>query len=136
MWVGVVMGVVVGIGLYGSMFFLPQLGGSVGIAGMTTLLSRYTEQTSQLLRPEVTATSPVTLDRLAALGRGLMARGVDPYTAKQQAFALLDRQILQQAGVIAYGRIYLLSGVALLAALPLLLVRDTPRGAGGVVHAE
>jgi DHA2 family multidrug resistance protein len=121
-------------GLYN---FFRQLGGSVGIAGMTTLLSRFTEQANQVLRAEVVASSPVTLQRLATLTRGFVGRGIDPYTAKQQAIAMIDRQVLGQANVIAFGKIYLLSGIVLIASLPLLLFVRNARAAGGsAVHLE
>ena len=123
-----------GTGLYN---FFRQLGGSIGIAGMTTLLTRYTEQANQVLRAEVVASSPITVERVAALTRGFAGRGMDLYTAKQQAIAMIDRQVLAQASVIGFGRIFLLSGIALVISLPLLvLVGDAPRGGGGSVHLE
>lgn len=121
-------------GLYN---FFRQLGGSVGIAGMTTLLTRFSEQANQVLRAEVVASSPVTLERLAALTRAFIGRGFDPYTARQQAVAMIERQVLGQANVIAFGKIYLLSGIVLVASLPLLLlVRSGRTTGGGAVHPE
>lgn len=50
---------------------------------------------------------------------------------------MIDRQVLGQANVIAFGKVYLLSGAILLATLPLLLlVRKTRPGARVEVHAE
>jgi DHA2 family multidrug resistance protein len=57
--------------------------------------------------------------------------------AKQQALAILDHQITAQASVLAFSRIYILSGFVLLASLPLLLLFKTgkARGAvGGLAH--
>ena len=104
---------------------------------MTTLLSRFTEQARQVLRAEIVSTSPVTLQRLATVSRGLMARGVDGFTAKQQAIAMIDRQVTAQASVIGFGRIFWLSGLALLPSLPLLLlVRDAGGGSTGTMHID
>lgn len=123
-----------GTGLYN---FFRQLGGSLGIAGMATLLTRYTGQAEQVLRTEVDSYSPVTLQRLAMLVRGLQSRGIDPYTAKAQAIAIIDRQVTGQANVIAFGKIYILSGILMLIALPLLLLVGKPQGSmGGMVHGE
>jgi DHA2 family multidrug resistance protein len=57
-------------------------------------------------------------------------------TAQQQALAILDRQVSVQSSMLAFSKIYLYSGLALLAALPLLLLFRTGRARGsmGPVH--
>jgi DHA2 family multidrug resistance protein len=67
---------------------------------------------------------------MAVLTRGMMARGMDAALAKQQALMVLDRQISAQASVLAFSRLYLLSGILLVAALPLLLIWRTGRASG------
>jgi DHA2 family multidrug resistance protein len=117
-----------GTGLYN---FFRQLGGSFGIAGIATLLSRYTAQTRSVLADRVVDTDPMALARLKSLTGGMIARGADPWTAKERAFALLDRQLVSQASIISYSKIYVLSALLILVLIPLLaLVRET-KGAGG-----
>jgi DHA2 family multidrug resistance protein len=119
--------------------FFRQLGGSLGIAAMATLLTHYTQQARAVLAEHVTAYDAVSLERLGMLTRGFVSRGADPATARQLALGVIDRQVMGQANVIAFGKVYLLSGAILLATLPLLLlVRKTkPAGAGtATVHAE
>src|SRR5689334_4767008 len=70
-----------------------QLGGSLGIAIMATLLTRFTTQSKQLLTEHVTTIDPVSLGRLDQITRSLMARGINPISAHQQALMVLDRQI-------------------------------------------
>ena len=113
-----------------------QLGGSLGIAVMATLLTRFTTQSKQLLTEHVTTMDPTALGRLDQLTRGLMARGIDPISAHQQALMILDRQIGAQASVLAFSRIYILSGIILLCSLPLLFLFRTGKGRGamGPVH--
>ena len=53
---------------------------------------------------------------------------MNPVSAKQQALMLLDRTVSVQASVLAFSRIYLLSGMALLAVIPLMLLWKTGRG--------
>jgi DHA2 family multidrug resistance protein len=48
----------------------------------------------------------------------------------------LDRQISAQASVLAFSKIYLLNGIILLAALPLLLFWKTGRGRGSMGPAH
>ena len=49
---------------------------------------------------------------------------------------MLDRQITAQASVLAFSRIYIISGIVLLAAVPLLFLFKTGkgRGAAGMAH--
>jgi DHA2 family multidrug resistance protein len=117
-----------GTGLYN---FFRQLGGSFGIAVIATLLGRYTTQIRATLTEHVTMTDPLSMSRLEALTRGMMARGADMWAARREALMILDRQLSAQASVIAYSRIYMLSALLILALIPLLaLVRHT-KGSGG-----
>ena len=113
-----------------------QLGGSMGIAIMATLLTRFTAGQKASLTEHVVAGAPVTQARLEILTHGLMAKGMTALSAHQQALAILDRQISVQASVLAFSKIYLLSGILLVAALPLMLLFKTGRGRGfgGSVH--
>jgi DHA2 family multidrug resistance protein len=113
-----------------------QLGGSLGIAIMATLLTRFTAEKKAVLAEHVTTMDPASLGRLDQIMHGLIARGINPIVAKQQALFMLDRQIGVQASVLAFSRIYILSGVILLAVLPLLLLFRTGkgRGASGMAH--
>ena len=116
-----------GTGLYN---FFRQLGGSFGIAGIATLLARYTAQTRSVLGDRVAAGDPNAMGRLNMLTNGMIARGADPWTAKQRAYALLDRQLFAQASVISYSKIYVLSAALILVLIPLLVLVRQTRGAG------
>ena len=116
-----------GVGLYS---FFRQLGGSFGIAGIATLLGRYTTQMRTVLGDHIVASDPATMARLHMLTGGMMARGADAWTARQRALMLLDRQLVGQASVIAYGKIYVLSAGLILLLLPLLLLVRQTKGVG------
>ncbi len=116
----------------GMFNLMRQLGGSLGIAIMATMLSRLTKVEKAVLTDHVGSYDAATLERLAGLTRGLIARGIDAGTAGQQALQILDRQISAQASVLAFSRLYLVSGVLLVAALPLLLIWRTGRSTGRV----
>ncbi|MDB4873731.1 MAG: drug resistance transporter, EmrB/QacA subfamily [Gemmatimonadetes bacterium] len=117
-----------GVGLYS---FFRQLGGSFGIAGIATLLARYTTQMRAVLGDHIVAGDPTTVTRLNGLTAGMIARGADAWTARQRALALLDRQLIGQASVIAYGKIYVLAAALILLLIPLLLLVRETKGAGG-----
>ena len=113
-----------------------QLGGSLGIAIMATLLTRFTTAKKALLTEHITTMDPVSLGRLQSITSGLIAKGANPLVAKQQALFMLDRQVQAQASVLAFSRIYILSGIILLASVPLLLMFKTGKGRGsaGMAH--
>src|SRR5689334_5816700 len=113
-----------------------QLGGSLGIAVMATLLTRFTAAKKALLTEHLTTMDPMSLGRLQSITSGLIAKGANPLVAKQQALFMLDRQVQAQASVLAFSRIYILSGVILLASLPLLFMFRTGKGRGsaGMAH--
>jgi len=116
-----------GTGLFNLM---RQLGGSLGIAIMATMLSRLTKVEKAVLTDHVGTYDPATIERLGMLTRGMMSRGIDAATAHQQALMVIDRQIGAQASVLAFSRLYLVSGLLLVAALPLLLIWRTGKAAG------
>jgi len=120
-----------GTGLYN---FFRQLGGSFGIAGISTLIIRFTAENRANLVQHVSLSDPATLARLQMLTHGFMSRSVDFWTAQRRALAVIDAQIMQQASVIAYSRVYVLSALIILLLIPLLLLVRRTRGAGGA-HA-
>jgi DHA2 family multidrug resistance protein len=123
-----------GVGLYS---FFRQLGGSFGIAGIATLVVKYTTQYRAVLGEHVTTTDPGSLGRLQGLTHAMMARGADQWTAHQRALTLLDNEMLGQAAVLAYSRIYMIAAGLILLLIPLLLlVRETKSAAGDNVIVE
>jgi MFS transporter, DHA2 family, multidrug resistance protein len=120
----------------GMFNLMRQLGGSLGIAVMATLLARFVSAEKAMLVEHVGATDPETINRLSMISRGLISRGTNPITAQQQALAILDRQVTMQSTMLAFSKIYLYSGLVLIVALPLLLLFRTgrARGAMGPVH--
>jgi MFS transporter, DHA2 family, multidrug resistance protein len=114
-----------------------QLGGSLGIAISATLLQRFTAQSRALLAEHIVQGDPTTLARVDGLTRALISKGMNALSAKQQALIILDRQLQAQASVLAFSKLYLLSGIALMLALPLLLFfrSGKSRGLGpGAAH--
>jgi DHA2 family multidrug resistance protein len=120
-----------GTGLYN---FFRQLGGSLGIAAIATMLSHYTAQFRAILAEHISVGDVTTMSRVEMLTRAMVARGADQFTARQRALDLLDRQLMGQASVIAYSRIYVLSAALILALIPLLLLVRQTKGVAGSQH--
>jgi MFS transporter, DHA2 family, multidrug resistance protein len=104
-----------------------QLGGSIGIAIMATLLSRFTADGRASLVTHMSAGDPAVTSRIAAMSRVFIARGSDAATAAAQSYRVLERQVLAQASVISFSKIYMISATVMVLALPLLLIWKTGR---------
>ncbi|RYG30968.1 DHA2 family efflux MFS transporter permease subunit, partial [bacterium] len=79
-----------------------QLGGSFGIAALSTYLTQQIKIERALLVENVYAGNPVVDQRLAALTQGMMSKGADAETAHRMALAALDGTLMKQAAILAY----------------------------------
>jgi DHA2 family multidrug resistance protein len=116
-----------------------QVGGSIGLAGFATMLTRSIEKARVDLLTHLQPTRPEVLERLAALQGGLMNRGLDASSAQQAALQALNGQVAQQAAVIGFEKVFLLAGILFLCVLPLLLFLKIDRSQTGEkieVHME
>ncbi|HEU4700318.1 MAG TPA: DHA2 family efflux MFS transporter permease subunit [Gemmatimonadales bacterium] len=112
-----------------------QLGGSFGIAITATLITRWREQARGGLLPHVTAAEPTARAWLDAVTRLLQTQGGSLAEARQKAYQLLDLNVMRQASVVAFERVFLTMGVTFVLALSLLLLFRTGRMKGsGAAH--
>ncbi len=111
---------------------LRQLGGSVGIAVMATALQHFTKEKKAGLAEHVTSVGADAAARVAGLSQAMVARGMPTGQARQAALAILDRQVTAQASVLAFSRVYEVSAMLLVGALPLLLLWKHGRSRGRV----
>ena len=81
-----------------------------------------------MLTEHVTAFAPDVLQRIEMVTRALIARGMSPTAAHQQALMVMDRTIGAQASVLAFSKIYILSGTVLMFSIPLMLFWKHGRG--------
>lgn len=103
-----------------------NLGGSIGLAVIGTVIDRRNTFHVASIRESLTANSLLGQDRLAASAAAWFARTGDMAYAKMRALGLLATQIRQQAMVITYSEIFYVLGVALLCCIPLALLLKTP----------
>jgi DHA2 family multidrug resistance protein len=79
-----------------------NIGGSVGIATVTTLLVRGAQVHQHYLVGNVTAGSPAASDLLGGLQKAFSLGGADAYTSHQKALGALYGVVRQQASLLAY----------------------------------
>ena len=113
-----------------------NMGGSVGIASVTTFLVRGAQVHQNYLVAHVTPGAPALTARLQGLQARLVAGGLDLAAAQHRAVALVYHTVRQQASLMAYlDNFRLLGGLALLC-LPLaLLFQQVRRRSQGAPEA-
>ncbi len=82
--------------------FIRTMGGSVGIATVTTLLQRGAQTHQARLAAHVSLYEPGVWDRFHALAEGFAARGADGATAERQAWAQLYETVQREALAVSF----------------------------------
>jgi DHA2 family multidrug resistance protein len=113
-----------------------QLGGSIGIALVATLITRFSEQGRTALVSHVSLSDPTTRAWLDAVTRRMQSLGGSLAGAQLRAERLLDRVISGQAAMLAYEKIFLMMGLILMGSCVMLFALRTGRttGGGGAAH--
>jgi len=99
-----------------------QLGGSIGIALITTFISRETVKHYDNLAENITLTDPQTQQRIQMLTNGLRGKGYDSLTAVHDAFAIISRSVSQQATFLTYKDLFVYLGLFFLLMIPFLIM--------------
>jgi MFS transporter, DHA2 family, multidrug resistance protein len=99
-----------------------QLGSSIGIALITTLLVRRENTHRAMLVERVTNFSQPAIDRIQLIAGNLARHGASPLAAHQEALGIIDRTIGGQAAVLAYRDIFFYVAILFVASLPLVLL--------------
>ena len=111
-----------------------NLGGSIGIAMLQTLLTKREQFHSAVITPKVSLFDEATRERLAALQRHFMGSSAgDPATAWHDAVVAVGRTVRAQSYFLAYGDTFFIMGCALLLAVvaAVLMARSAGGAAGG-----
>ncbi|HEY0872829.1 MAG TPA: DHA2 family efflux MFS transporter permease subunit [Vicinamibacterales bacterium] len=119
-----------------SLFNLMRnVGSSVGIAVVTTMLSRRQTFHADRLSAHVSAYSTETSSRLSELQAYFISQGADATTALMRAYAALEGMVRQQAALLSFIDAFYLMGVIFAAMLPLLFLMRRPDRVAEGVHA-
>jgi len=99
-----------------------QLGSSVGIAVLTTLLARQESVHRAALVEKVTLFQYKTLSRIDVMTSVFGAHGGDPVASKHRALITLDRIIDSQSALLAFGDMFFYVAIIFFVSLPLVLL--------------
>jgi DHA2 family multidrug resistance protein len=112
-----------------------NLGGSVAIALLSTVIERREQFHFSTLAEAMTQNAARTQERVAMLMAGAR-NAVDPAVAKAQALMSIAMQVRREAYVSAYSDAFWIVGVGLMISLcAIILLRKPPR-AGGPIEAH
>jgi DHA2 family multidrug resistance protein len=104
-----------------------QLGGSIGIAILTSFINRHIVFHQAALAEHVNVYSSETLSRFTMLQQFFASKGAALADATQQALAALNLTITSQAVLLAYEDVFLLVAIIYAVTLPLILLIRKPR---------
>jgi len=94
-----------------------NMGGSVGIALLSTLVTRREQFHSVRIGETVTLLTPQVAARISSLDALLRAKGLDPTTAHGTALTILNSQVQTQSLIMAYSESFYVVGLIMLGTL-------------------
>ena len=107
-----------------------QLGGSFGIAALTTLIHiRQAKHRSDLLTQINPYNSAFTM-RLNMIEQGFIAKGKSAIDAMHMAYQAIEGTIIRQSLLLTYDDAYLISGFVMLFSIPLLYLQPFKKSGG------
>jgi len=104
-----------------------NMGGSIGISLVTALQDRLSQSHQSVLAGHLTPLDPTYASRLSSLEAGLRAAGANPVLAAQQAQAIIYRELMRQASMLAYVDVYRLLSYLCAVLIPLMFLMRRPK---------
>jgi DHA2 family multidrug resistance protein len=113
-----------------------QLGGSFGIAVLSTYVETKTQDHRADLLANVYANNPDVIARLHALTSNLMAHGYTALMAQRAALGQLDAMVTRQASMLSYNDAWILILLCFVVVSPAVLLLREPRHDKPVVDSH
>jgi DHA2 family multidrug resistance protein len=108
-----------------------NMGGSIGIAALATLVTQQQQFHSNRLGESVSLYNPATQERLDRMTQFFVSRGADISAAKDQAIKAIDSIVRREAYVMAFNDCFYFVGIALLlSGIAVLGFKKVKAGAG------
>ncbi len=99
-----------------------QLGGSFGIAIITTYMARQNIKHRADLGSMLRLDNPAVQQRIAIIKQGYIAKGMSPENALASAYKSLEYSVANQAGVLSYMDVFMFIGIMFLCCIPFVLL--------------
>jgi MFS transporter, DHA2 family, multidrug resistance protein len=119
----------------GLMNLARNIGGSVGISFVTTMLDRRTQKHLSDLLGHLGNGNAQFQATLRGLAQQFVSHGASPADAQRQAYAMVQNLVQRQATMLSYLDNFQILGYAILAMIPMVfLMKKTRSGGGMAVH--
>jgi len=105
-----------------------QLGGSFGIAIITTYIARFSQQHRVDLIANIDGAKTNVQERIYMLQHGFMAKGFSPNEALDKAHKILDLSVTKQSTVMSYMDVFMYLGLLFLLCIPIILLVKKGKG--------
>ena len=112
-----------------------QLGGSFGVAIITTFLASKNMVHRVDLIGHLNTSDPLIQNRVSMLQHGFISKGMTPDLALKSAYKSLDFSVTKQAMVLSYMDVFLFIGVIFLICVPFVLLIKDRKGTKADVSA-
>jgi len=99
-----------------------QLGGSFGIALITTFMASQMVVHTSSLASHLDQNDPYARNRVVGIAHSFMSKGMTPEVATKSADAAIYGSMAKQAAVLSYMDVFLYLGIAFLACIPFILM--------------
>jgi len=119
----------------GLMNLARNIGGSVGISVVTTLLDRRSQVHMTDLSSHLSRSNPALQSAISGASGAMQAHGSSAANATRQAYALIQGTLERQAAMLSYIDCFWFLGVAILAMVPMVFLMKKSKPGGGIaVH--
>jgi DHA2 family multidrug resistance protein len=99
-----------------------QLGGSFGIALITTFMAHQNMVHRESLASHLQADDPAVQQRIQGMQHTFVAKGMAPDIAMKSAHQSIEYMVMKQAAVLSYMDVFLYIGIMFLLAIPFVLM--------------
>lgn len=117
----------------GLMNLARNIGGSVGISVVTTMLARRAQHHQANLVSHLSGSNPAFQTTLQNMARTLESRGFSPADASHRAYALVQNNLFRQSNMLAYIDNFWLLGTVILCMIPLVFLMKKAKPGGEMV---
>jgi DHA2 family multidrug resistance protein len=114
----------------GLMNLARNIGGSVGISFVTTMLDRRTQKHLADLMSHVTAANVHFQAMVRGIAQSLVAHGTNPADAQKQAYGVVENMVQRQATLLAYIDNFYVLGFVILAMVPMVFLMKRTKSSG------
>ena len=117
-----------------SLFNLMRnIGASIGIASVTTILTRHEQVHINSLGQHVTALNPPARSLISSMRGAMMAQGSDPSMATRKAYASVFGMVQRQAAMMSFNDVFWLLTIIFASMFPLIFLMGKPKHGKGPI---